>query len=320
MADTTKPAQFYKNILAPFITKHSLALSEDCVEEDNKILYNRLVKMGVKEQKSLPAFHKCLERYLKKGMFDKYKIVKWSDWEEYAHMSKEDFIKGLGCLDEFDQVLIKPRWTSGLSASDTEDSDEEDFVPFVIPGEDTQMKLPKKVEETPVETPVEPASPEIFKDNIPTPKPKKEKKKASPKKTTKKTTPKKKTSRSPQRVWNSEYNPELCGCRLNTCDKDNYYGQCQKPAEDEGGYCKTHTRQYIKKGWFRFGDVRTFGVGTFNDELYWKSAADQKFLNNVAIKMCQTCFSDTPVPYTDNRPDDIKKCFPIVFTPPHPPE
>ena len=116
-----------------------------------------------------------------------------------------------------------------------------------------------------------------------------------------------------KRVWNPSHDEMLCGCRRNTCDHAAYYGQCQKIALQKGGYCKNHIKEYNSKGWFRLGDVRTFGVGTFNSTKYFKSDKDAIWLPNVCHKMMADRVSDVDVEYTDGRPAEIIAKFPIRF-------
>ena len=102
----------------------------------------------------------------------------------------------------------------------------------------------------------------------------------TPAKSTKSSTKKAPAAKKPKKVWRSDYDPVFCACRLNTATESNYYGQCERKATEEGGYCSAHTKEYNSKGWFRLGDVRCFGVGAYNNVRYYNSDADKNFLEN----------------------------------------
>ena len=107
------------------------------------------------------------------------------------------------------------------------------------------------------------------------------------------------TSKHP--VWNSTYNPMLCGVRggHNMYDESNYYGQCRK-----------HINAYKKKGWWTHGDVRCFGVGAFPG-INIEAQGRARWLERTAHKMTKDSISEVAVELTDGRPAEIIAKYPM---------
>ena len=118
------------------------------------------------------------------------------------------------------------------------------------------------------------------------------------------------TSKHP--VWNSTYNPTLCGVRgaPNMYDNLNYYGQCPCKAVSTGGYCRKHINTYKKKGWWTHGDVRCFGVGAFPG-INIEAQGRARWLERTAHKMTKDSISEVAVELTDGRPAEIIAKYPM---------